>query len=192
MNFFDVLKSRRSIREFRADGVSRALVDKILNAGRFAPSAGNMQPWEFIVIRDQERIRAVVKSTFTGHAVRSKRTQDWIERAPVLLAAAADLKRSMARYGRLGCRVALLDTAAAVENMILAATALGLGTCWVSGFRKKELSRVLGLPPWLEPVALLPIGYPRSSPPRPHKLSLREISHSERYDDRAATAGSAG
>jgi len=184
MDFFDVIKSRRSIRDFQKKKIPKALISKILDSGRLAPSAGNMQPWEFIVIRDKKRINAAVKTTFTGFEPKSRRNQDWINQAPVLIAAAADYKRSVARYGRLGREVALLDTVAAIENMILATTALRLGTCWVSGFRKKELARVLGMPPWVEPVALLPIGYPHGTAPSPHKLSLREISHDEGYGDR--------
>jgi nitroreductase len=181
MEFFEVLESRRSVRRFDGRAVSDEQLLRILEAARCAPSGGNMQPWELIVLRERESIRLAVDTTFVGFDPSSGRRQEWLLGAALLIVACADLKRSSSRYGQMGARVAVLDTAAAVENMLLAAVALGLGSCWVSGFDTRALGRLLRLPEFVQPLAILPLGFPVDIPAAPPRFALADIAHRERY-----------
>jgi len=181
MEFFEALQARRSIRRFDERPVPEELLLRVLEAARSAPSGGNMQPWELVVVKDRETIGRVVQTTFVGFDPASGRRQEWLLGAPVLVVACADIKRSASRYGPLGEQVAVLDVAAAVENMLLAAVALGLGSCWVSGFAAEDLSRLLGLPASVRPLAILPLGFPAQAPGEPPRFALRDFTHGERY-----------
>lgn len=181
MDFFEVLRTRRSIRRFDERPVPEQLLLQVLEAARCAPSGGNMQPWELVVLRERQSIRAVVDTTFVGFDAAGGQRQEWLLTAPVLVVACAELKRSASRYGPQGAQVAILDTAAAIQNMLLAAVALGLGSCWVSGFVPEALGRVLRLPESVRPLAILPVGYPAANPGSPPRLPLEQITHGECY-----------
>lgn len=181
MEFFEALQARRSVRRFDGRAVPEGILERVLEAARCAPSGGNMQPWELIVLRERESIRQAVGTTFVGFDPAVGRPQEWLLGAAVLIVICADLKRSSSRYGELGGRVAVLDTAAAVENMLLAAVALGLGSCWVSGFDAQALGRLLRLPESVQPLAILPLGFPAEIPGAPPRFPLADIVHRERY-----------
>ncbi len=181
MECLQAIKTRRSTRRYRDIDVSDDMLFQVLDAGRLAPTGGNMQPWEFIVIRNRQQIDKIIETTFTGFDRKNSRSQTWLKSAPLLIAVCMDYKRTVARYGEMGKKIALLDTAAAVENMLLAAAALELGSCWVSGFAENELAEILAVPEHLEIIALLPLGYPVTIPASPHKFSLAELVHYEQY-----------
>ncbi|HUV07421.1 MAG TPA: nitroreductase family protein [Spirochaetia bacterium] len=181
MDLLEAVTKRRSVRRYRVQDVPVDLVFRILDAGRMAPSGGNMQPWEFILVRDRSRIAGITDTTFLGFNRETGPKQSWIASVPILIVVCTDFKRTVARYGPLGKRVALMDTSAAIENMLLAATSLGLASCWVSGFDPERLSALFGTPAHVEPVALLPLGYPADLPPAPNKLDLADLLHYERY-----------
>lgn len=173
MDIFDVFKRRRSIRAFTGEEVTDEEVEKILEAARWAPSAGNIQPWEFIVIRRPDIKREIARAALN---------QTFIEEAPVVIVVCADEIKSSRVYGSRGANLyCIQDTAAAIENMLLAACALGLGACWVGAFYEEEVRRVLKIPKGLRPVAIIPIGRPAESPPPPYKRPLREIIHYETF-----------
>ncbi|MDI3546891.1 MAG: hypothetical protein PWR10_543 [Halanaerobiales bacterium] len=175
------IKRRRSIRRYIDRDVTEELLKEVINAGRLAPSGGNMQPWEFIVVRERDKIKEVVETTFVGFDSKSGQKQSWLETASLLIVVCTDYKRTVARYGEMGRKIALMDTSAAIENMLLAATSLGLGSCWVSGFNQEELAKLLEIPGQIEPVAILPLGYFEGMTKSPSKFSLDEIIHYERY-----------
>jgi len=181
VDFFKVVESRRSIRRFKNQEVPNKLMEKVLNSGKMAPSGGNMQPWEFIIVKEKYIISKIIESTFVGFQKKCRSKQDWIGTASLLIIVCADLKRTVSRYSEMGKEIALLDTAASIENILLASTALGLGCCWVSGFDKQKLSVILKLPRLIVPIAILPLGYPEDIPASPHKFSLKEIIHFERF-----------
>lgn len=173
MNIFDIFKSRRSIRSFKSEEVPDEYIRKILEAARWAPSAGNVQPWEFIIIRNLEIKREIARAALN---------QVFIEEAPVVIVVCADEARSGWAYGSRGANLyCIQDTAAATENMLLAAYALGLGACWVGAFREDEVKRILKLPRGIRPVAIVPIGYPAERPSPPPKRRLEEIVHYESF-----------
>jgi len=173
LNIFDLFKSRRSIRSFKSEDIPNEYIKKILEAARWAPSAGNIQPWEFIVIRNPETKREIARAALN---------QTFIEEAPVVIVVCADESRSGWAYGSRGASLyCIQDTAAATENMLLAACALGLGACWVGAFREDEVKRILKVPGGLRPVAIVPIGYPAERPNPPPKRPLEEVVHYESF-----------
>ena len=169
MDLFEVIKMRRSIRKFDpTKPVDEKTVTKILEAGIWAPSAGNTQCWRFQVVRDPE-LKARLASD-AGH-------QPFIKDAPVVIVVCADLDHVERSYGGRGrFTYALQDTAAATENMLLAITALGLGCCWIGAFNEEEATKILGLRKGLRPVAILPIGVPAERPKPPPRKDISEVT----------------
>ncbi|MEM1586389.1 MAG: nitroreductase family protein [Candidatus Bathyarchaeia archaeon] len=173
MDIFEVIKFRRSIRSFTREDVSDEQIEKILEAARWAPSAGNLQPWEFIVIRRPDIKREVARAALN---------QTFIEEAPVVIVVCANEVRSGSIYGSRGVNLyCIQDTAAAIENMLLAACAIGLGACWVGAFNEEEVRRILNVPRGIRPVAIIPIGYPSERPSPPRRRPLKEIVHHETF-----------
>ena len=168
MDFWQVIEERRSMRDFdpKCD-VPPDMVERILKAAIRAPSAGNCQPWHFVVVRS-ERTRDLLVEAAYG--------QSFIAEAPVVIVVCADPGRSAGRYGSRGVQLyCLQDTAAATEHILLAVTALGLGACWVGAFDEKAASQALGLPANLRPVVMVPIGYPIAHHHRASRRSLKEV-----------------
>jgi nitroreductase len=195
MEFFDVLEHRRSVRRFEERPVLEEHLRRVLDAARYAPSAGNMQPWELVVVRERGVIRRIVDTTFMGFDPDSTPKQEWLAAAPVIVVVCAEVKRSASRYGAMGDRVAVLDTAAAIQNMLLAAVAVGLGSCWVSGFDPEALVGIVRLPESVKPLALLPLGFPASIPSPPPRFALEEFVHWECFGgvaDRPAGSSEGG
>jgi len=173
VDVFEAIKSRRSVRAFTNQSVSDEEVTKLIDAARWAPSAGNIQPWEFIVVRDPK-----VKRGLSAAAL----DQTFIEEAPVVIVACANQLRSGRGYGGRGVNLyCLQDTAAATQNMLLAAHALGLATCWVGAFHEEEARKVLNIPNGVRPVAIIPVGHPAEKPEAPKRRSLSEIVHHETF-----------
>jgi len=153
LDFWELIRRRHSVREYDSDAsVSPEQVKRILEAAIEAPSAGNRQPWHFVVVRDRAVRQGLVRAAYG---------QEFLAQAPVVIAVCSDPARSAARYGHRGSSLyCSQDTAAATEHILLAATALGLGSCWVGAFDEATAARVLGLPKRLRPVALVAIGHP--------------------------------
>jgi len=168
MDFWQVIESRHSIRRFGREDVSPEMVERILQAAIKAPSAGNCQPWHFFVVRNPEVKRGLARAAYG---------QGFVAEAPVVIVVCAEPARSAARYGQRGSRLyCLQDTAAATEHILLAATALGLGACWVGAFDETAAANVLNLPTGLRPVAIIPIGHPAERPYRTSRRALKEVT----------------
>jgi len=160
------IEERRSVRRFKPDPIPTATIGRLVDAARRAPSAGNIQPWHFTVVLN-EHLRRVLAAAAYG--------QSFVAEAPVCVVVAAEPERSAARYGERGRNLyCLQDTAAAVENLLLAATAYGLGSCWVGAFDEEELRRILGLPKERRPVAIIALGYPAEEEKRERSLRRQE------------------
>lgn len=170
MDIFEAISKRHSVRQFHSNRpVDEKTVRDILEAGIKAPSAGNEQCWHFVVVRDPDlKHRLAVEA---GH-------QPFIGDAPVTLVVCADLDCAEMNYGQRGRNTyALQDTAAAIENMLLATCALGLGACWIGAFDERAAAAILGLPKHLRPLAMLPIGVPAEAARRvPPRRSLEEVT----------------
>jgi len=144
LDVFETIRKRRSVRSYARTPVPDEVLVKVLDAARLAPSAGNIQPWRFIIVRDEEKRARIAKGCRYGK---------FLDESPVVIVACGDKKASPRWY--------VVDTSIALEHVVLAATALGLGTCWIGMFNKKDLREMLKLPENLEIVALMALGYPR-------------------------------
>ena len=173
MDVFEAIKNRRSVRAYTNKEVSEEDIGRLIEAAMVAPSAGNIQPWEFVIVKNAE-----TKRRLSDAALR----QTFIEEAPVVIVVCGDVARSSWGYGSRGMSLyCLQDTAAATENMLLAATALGLATCWVGAFHEDEVAKVINTPRGVRPVAIVPVGRGAEEPRAPSKRSMREIVHYETF-----------
>jgi nitroreductase len=167
MDVFTAIKTRQSIRAYQPEPVEPDKLQTILRAINQAPSAGNLQAYRVFIVREDKVKRALAKAAWE---------QNFLVQAPVVLVFCADPARSAARYSRRGEQLyGVQDATIAVAYAQLAATALGLATCWVGAFEDAEVARVMQLPHGLRPVAVLPIGYPAESPPRTPRRPSGEI-----------------
>lgn len=166
MDFYEVIRTRRSIRSFKPDPVPDEVLRKVLDAARIAPSGSNRQPWKFILVRDKELKEELVP--LAGG-------QKFIAEAPIVIVACGiDIKHN--RGGYMGAMSMLVDVAIAFDHLTLAARAEGLGTCWIGSFDNYRIKDLLRIPQDANVVALTPLGYPRGvfSEPDPRK-GLGEI-----------------
>jgi nitroreductase len=170
---FEAIRKRRSIRAYTKEDVSEEEVEELIDAARWAPSAGNIQPWEFIIVRNAETKRKLSAAALN---------QTSIEEAPVVIVVCANQKRSAWGYGQRGSALyCLQDTAAATQNLLLAACALGLGACWIGAFQEEEARRILDVPEGVRPIAIIPVGHPAEKPTAPSRRNLSEIVHYEKF-----------
>ena len=173
MDLFEAIKQRRSIRAYTRENVSEDEVEKLIDAARWAPSAGNIQPWKFVIVRNPE-----VKQKLAVAAL----DQTFIEEAPVVIVVCADEAQSSQGYGNRGVTLyCIQDTAAAIENILLAAYALGLSTCWVGAFREELARNALKAPLNVRPIAIIPVGHAAEKPRAPSRRILKEIVHYETF-----------
>lgn len=186
MEFDQVVFSRRSIRGYAERDVTDEQVRALIAYGHCAPSGGNLREWIFIVVRSDEGKQRLTECTFQGRE-RTNAPQQWIATAPVVIAVIADRAKVRERYGAAALdALPYLDCSAAVENMLLGAVNLGLASCYISGFRERELAAALQLPEDFEAVALLPVGYAaQEGVERPH-VTEAEVTFFERYGERQA------
>jgi len=152
VDVYQLIKARRSVRSYRNTPVAEDLLQRLLEAARWAPSASNRQPWKLVVVRDEERRRRLAAAACE---------QMFIAQAPIVLAAVAlDPQRVFT------CDVPgyPIDVAIAVDHVTLAAAAEGLGTCWIAAFDQQRAREILQVPPAQKVVVLLPVGYPADEP----------------------------
>ena len=171
MNLSDIIKNRYSVRNYKDTKVEKEILLEILEAGRLAPSAVNFQPWHFIVIQE-ENLLTSLKDCYD---------RSWFKTAPTIIVACADHSQSWKRSSD-GKDSADIDLAIAIDHITLKATELGLGTCWVCNFDVNSCSELLNLPQNIEPVALIPLGYPNSKSPVKKRKPLDEIVHFNQFN----------
>ncbi len=162
-----LIRGRRSVRRFSNQPVSAEHLARLVEAFRWAPSAGNAQPWRLIVVRSAELRHGLATSALS---------QRFVEQAPVVFVVCADLERARQTYGDRGASLyCLQDTAAATQNLLLMAHALGLGACWVGAFRESMVAELLSVPRHLRPVAMVPVGWPDDRPCPPVRREAAEF-----------------
>lgn len=171
IDVLDAVKGRRSVRAFKNQDVPVEIVEKLIDAARWAPSAGNIQPWEFIIVRKPEIKRRLAEAALG---------QTFIEKASVVIVVCANESLSSQGYGARGKRLyCIQDTAAATQNIHLVAYSLGLGTCWIGAFREEEVREILEIPQGVRPIAIIPVGYPAETPSPGSRRPLDQIVHYE-------------
>jgi len=164
MNALETLKTRRSIRAYKPEAVPTAIMEDIVDCARLAATARNVQPWEFVVVTEAESRRAIAGIADTGR---------FIADAPVCVAIFC---RDTKYY--------IEDGSAAIENILLAAHAHELGSCWVAGDKKPyaaQIGQMLGVPAGFKLIGMVAIGYAASQSPMPRKRSLAEVLHREKF-----------
>ncbi len=175
MQLSDAIKSRRSIRSFKPDPIPKKDLNEILDAGRWAPSSGNTQPLELVVIKKENKKKELAEAA---------RGQSFIAEAPVAVVVCANIPRTAETYGKRGRRMYILqDTAAAVQNILLKAYSMDYGTCWIGSFFDEEVSKVIEAPDWIRPMAIIPIGKPNENPEAPPRRNLKDIIHEETFSE---------
>ncbi|GAW92601.1 nitroreductase family protein [Calderihabitans maritimus] len=163
----ECILERRSVRHFKPDPIPEATLGRLVDAARWAPSAGNIQPWKFYVVVNQKVKEQLAEAAYG---------QSFVARAPVVIVVCALPESSAERYGQRGRELyCLQDTAAAIQNILLAATAYGLGSCWVGAFDEERVKEVLELSRQERPVALIPVGYAEREPKPPARASLDRV-----------------
>jgi len=173
MELFKAIRGRRSVRSYSEDEIPEQDLKEILEAAICAPSAGNIQSWEFVVVQNDDTKEALAEAAYG---------QDFIAEAPVVIVVCANRARSARRYGDRGASLySIQDTAAAIQNMLLASYALGYGSCWVGAFDEAKAARIIQAPPEIRPVAIIPIGRSVESPNPPPRISLEKVLHFEKF-----------
>jgi nitroreductase len=169
MEFFDVIKKRHSIRAFTSRPIEESKIKQILEAANSAPSAGNLQAYKIFLVQDEKRKRDLALASLA---------QSFVAEAPIVLVFCADPEASGKKYGKRGRSLySIQDATIAAAYAQLAATDLGLASCWVGAFDDKEVLKVIGNPEGLLPVAIIPIGYPAEEPEATSRKKLEELVH---------------
>lgn len=163
MSFLEIAKKRYSCRKYSSQKIEKEKLLEILEAGRVAPSAANYQPWIYIVI-DEEPMLGKIRSCYH---------RDWFDTAPCIIILCGDHNQAWKRQdGKDHCDI---DIAIAADHMTLAATDAGLATCWVCNFDPVKTRQTLSLPENIEPVVMLPLGYPEDSVDTNRHLTKRKL-----------------
>jgi nitroreductase len=164
MNAIEALKTRRAVREYEKKPVTKAVLEDIVDCGRLAASARNLQPWDFVAVTDPSRLKALAKATGVNGPFIA-------DAAACVLVFCKDTKYY------------LEDGSAATQNVIVAARAHGLGSCWVAGDKKpyaEEIRKMVGAPEMHKLIALVPVGWPAEHP-QPRKRALADVLHWESF-----------
>ena len=175
METLDCIESRRSVRNYDKKDVPNEMIVEILTAGTYAPSAGNIQEWEFIVVKDKE-----IKKRLSEASLNQPHVKD----APVIVAVLANLEKIGLKYKERGKQVyALQDTAACVQNMLLTAHDIGLATCWIGAFDENEVSDTLEIPENFRVTAMITLGFPLPYKPAQavDRISFERLTWQEKY-----------
>lgn len=172
-----VMQRRRSVRRYGREPITDALVDKLLRAAELAPSAGNLQARDFILVRDPNTKHELAEAAYG---------QFFIAMAPVVLVGCANIARSRIAYGQRAELYAVQDVTIAASYVQLAAEALGVATCWIGAFDEKRVSLALKIPLDIRPVLMLPIGYPDESPEATVRMEPSRFTHQELWSSLGA------
>jgi nitroreductase len=169
MDFLELIKKRYSVRAYKSDPVEDEKLEQVLDAARLAPTASNRQPFQFIVIHTAGR-ESELKRIYRAA---------WFSQAPLVICACAVPPQAWSRMDKKN--YSEVDVTIAMDHLILAATELGLGTCWIAAFDPVATRELLGLPEEVEPVAFTPLGYPADQPGVKHRKPLPDIVRYERW-----------
>ncbi|MBC7113398.1 MAG: nitroreductase family protein [Candidatus Methanomethyliales bacterium] len=173
MDVLEAIKARRSVRSYKEDPVPDDLIEKILDAGRWAPTGGNIQPWRFIVVKDRTLLD-LLKKVSPGY----------LGDAPLAIVICSDKGYSYKVGGQLARDyLTIADCSMAATNITLAAHALGLGTCVVKSFSHNAVKELLNIPEGVEPELIVVVGYPANIPKPPRREPLERIVYLNRYGE---------
>lgn len=163
MDFLELASSRYSVRAYKSQAVEAEKLEKVLEAARLAPTAANNQPVRFVVIHTAGR-EAELRRIYD---------RDWFVSAPIVICGCGVVAE--AYVGKAGRNTAEVDVTIAMDHLILAATSLGLGTCWIGAFDPQAAREILGLPQGIEPMIFTTLGYPADTPKPKERKALSDI-----------------
>ncbi len=169
MGFLELAKNRYSVRAYKSTPVEDDKLQKVLEAARLAPTACNLQPFQFIVIHTKGK-EAELRRIYGA---------SWFVQAPIVICACGIPSQSWVRSD--GKNYWEVDVTIAMDHLILAATDLGLGTCWIGAFNPDAANEVLKLPDNVEPIAFTPIGYPADQPGYKGRKSMDKLVRYEQW-----------
>ncbi len=166
MSVLETIKSRRSIRDFQKKDIPASTIESLVDALRWAPSAGNLQSRRFYFVLDPNVKKELARAALN---------QDFIAKAPLTVVACLD-RRIAVRYGERGVNLySIQDVSASIMSMMLAAQEQGLGTVWVGAFNEFDVLEILKMPDYLRPIAIVPVGYPSRTPKPTPRLARHEL-----------------
>ncbi len=166
MSLVDVVLNRRSIRRYEKKEIPKDVLDTVLEAGRQAPSAANKQPWHFIVLTDSEIKKEMSRGLFNR----------FINDAPVTVVGCAHKDLIAGKWS-------VVSTTIALQNMVIAAWAMGVGSCWIGDFNEEKVKKLLSIPESWDVVALVSFGYPAEKPQPRKKKSMEEIASFNKFKE---------
>jgi len=173
METLEAINQRRSIRKYLEKPVEFEKITTIIDAARKAPSAGNLQDWTFIIVTEKDLIRQIASYSVE---------QYWIQTAPAVIIVCGLPEKHEMYYGLRGKRLYnVQDCAAAIENILLAATDLGLGTCWIGAFEEEKLRSLFAIPADVRPQAVITLGYSDDDPQDRTLIPIENITFFNRY-----------
>jgi nitroreductase len=168
MELKEVIRNRHIVRSFSSTPIPKLILDEILIAANRAPSAGNLQARDFIIIDDQ-RIKAKLSAAALD--------QTFLVEASIIIVVCANQKR-ISPYGMRGKELyCIQDAAAAVEHILLAAVDYGLDACWVGAFNEQAVSKILRVPSYIRPVAMIPLGYSKKKRTATRRMNIKDLVH---------------
>ncbi|MBT4446779.1 hypothetical protein HOA92_04585 [archaeon] len=172
-DIIDIIKERRTTEDFLPKYVDWDKISKIIDAGRHAPSSGNIQNWKFIVVNSPDKKRGLAEAAFGQHK---------ITLASSLIVVCGEEDKGERYYGLRGARLyTIQNCAAAVQNMLLEATSLGLGSKWIGAFDEDKVREICSIPAEVRPQAIVAFGYAKSIPPKPPKYPLESLVYLEKW-----------
>ena len=171
MDFYEVVQKRKSVRAYKKDPIPDEVLNRILEATRIAPSAKNIQPWKFIVVKDPKVIEELVPAC---------NNQRFVGEAPIIICAVGLENEA---WGRMGgyWKSLEVDVTIAFEHLMLAAANEGLGTCWIGSYKEPDVKRLLKIPDGVKVIALTPLGYPAQEPVARPRKPLDEIISYDKF-----------
>ncbi|MBI2658211.1 nitroreductase family protein [Candidatus Woesearchaeota archaeon] len=173
MGVFDCIRTRRSIRKYKEQDIPWDNVVEILQAGKYAPFAGNIFNIKFIVVKNDAKRKAIAEACVQ---------QYWMQDAPIHIVVVGEPEKAERYYGTRGTRLYTIQgAAAAIENMLLTAHSLGLGSCWVGAFDEEEIRRLCSLPEHVNVQGIITIGYADETPTPPPKYRIEHVMFFEKW-----------
>ena len=176
MDTLECIKTRRSIRKFLDLPLPRDILTNIVDAGRYAPSSGNLQDWKFVVVLKPDLIKKVAEACLQ---------QYWMESAAAIVIVCSEPEKNKRFYGLRGERLyTIQDCAASAQNILLTAHSLGVGACWVGAFDEDMIKRTFGIPDEVRPQAIIALGYADEKVPVPPKYPIEIVFYFNRWRGR--------
>jgi len=167
MKTLEAIKKRRSTRQYLDKDIEFSKIAEIIEAGSYAPNAGNLQNWKFIIVKDKANIQKIAETCLE---------QYWMASAPAMIVVCSEDERSEKYYGDRGKQIYnIQNCAAAAQNIVLAATDLGLATCWVSAYKEENIRHILNMPANTTPQVVITIGYSKEVPQEKYMLELKDL-----------------